>query len=448
MVFPELVDGRRDGFEQGPWIIERGSAIRGGASCNLSERTLRVPDGIDEASRIVRAHELMHIRVSPHRSDHTPDEAEIASRALDCAEEYRVNLLLSKLGFEVALLCDGSERQGGQRLAESSRWGEALCFYLAVLGTGAESNFVKGVRLRQPSWPVALRAIKKRVQNIVASMDASQVGDTNLNSDGVPRGFAEVTVPIARLLSRSMGVAVPDTPEALRIFRRSLEPGSRRAPSAVFAPLVFDETMTYVTRRCRSLHRRSRPSVTGTVMRHPGRLLTDPLQRAFARKTTSTGGVIVIDQSGSMDVTTAELEKMLGTAPDALIVGYSHRPGDHGETPNAWILANHGSVASAPRTGNIGNGVDGPVLRWALRSTRRGEPVVWVTDGQVTDSHDHPCHKLSLECASLVHQHRIRLVSSLSDVEQALRGRRGVKGSFGRVGRELEVLRSGGANEK
>ena len=442
-VFPELVHGRRDGFEQGSWIIERGSALRGGASCNLTERTLRVPDGDDEVSRIVRAHELMHIRVSPHHRDHSPDDAEIVSRALDCAEEYRVNLLLSKLGFDVALLCDGTERRGGQRLAETGQWGEAVCFYLAVLGTGAESHFVRGVRSKEPSWPAALRALKKRVQTIVSSMDVTQVGDTDLNEEGIPRGFAEVTVPIARMLSRSMGAAVPETPEALRMFRRSLEPGSRRAPSTVFAPLVFDETVVYLTRARRSLHRRPRPSVTGTVMRFPGRLLTDPLQRAFARKVVSAGGVIVIDQSGSMDVTTAELQGMLSGAPDALIVGYSHRPGDAGQTPNAWILANEGRVASAPRTGNIGNGVDGPVLRWALRHARRGEPVVWVTDGQVTDSHDHPCHSLSLECASLVQRHRIRLVSRLDEVELALRGHRVPEGSFGRVGRELRALRAG-----
>ena len=445
-VYPELVHGRRDGFEQGPWLIERGSALRGGASCNLTERTLRVPDGADEVSRFVRAHELMHIRVSPHHRDHTPDDGEIVSRALDCAEEYRVNLLLSKLGFEVALLCDGTERLGGQRLADSDQWGEAICFYLAVLGTGAESNFVKGVGSRQPSWPAALRAIKKRVTHIVGTLDASQLGDTDLNDEGVPRGFAEVTLPIARVLSRSMGAAAPVTPEALRVFRRSLEQGSRRAPSAVFAPLVFDDTMKYVTRRRRSFHRRGRPSVTGTVMRYPGRLLTDPLQRAFARKATSAGGIIVIDQSGSMDVTNTELEEMLGTAPEALIVGYSHRPGDGGGTPNVWILANHGSVASSPRTGNIGNGVDGPVLRWALGRASRGQPVVWVTDGQVTDSHDHPCHRLSVECASLVQRHRIQLVSSLSEVELALRGHRVVGGAFGRVGRELHALRTGGAS--
>lgn len=436
-VYPEIVHGRRDGFAQGRWRIERGSALRGGASCNLSERILRVPHGADETSRVVRAHELMHIRVSPHHHEHTPTDPDIAPRALECAEEYRVNLLLTRVGFDVSLLSDGTERLGGQRLAESDQWGEALCFYLAVLGTGAESTFMRGVRSRQATWPAALLAVKKQVRSLVAAMSTTEVGDTELDHDGVPRGFARVSVPIAMMLSRSMGAAVPQSPEALRVFRRSLEGGSRRAPSSVFAPLVFDSDIDYVRRAQASLVRRPRAGVSGTVMRYPNRLLTDPHQRAFVTTAGAHGGVVIIDQSGSMDLTMADLEQMLAVAPGALIVGYSHRPGDAGATPNVWILASRGRVARVPRAGNIGNGVDGPVLRWAVGHARRAGPVVWLTDGQVTDSHDHPCHKLSLECASLVRQYRIRLVSTVGEVGLALRGRRVTGKSFGRVGREL-----------
>ena len=440
-VYPELVDGRRDGFEQGRWQIEIGASVRGGASCNLTERVLRVPVGNDGASRVIRAHELMHIRVSPFDGDHVPSDADITPRAMECAEEYRVNLLLNLLGFDTSSLRDGTERPGGRRLAEANQWGEAVCFLMAVVGTGGEAEYLRGIRSAQPTWPPALRALKKRVLEMVKGLDAARVGDTSLDEEGTPRGFGEVTLPIARLLSRSMGAASPHDADSLRIFRRSLEPGSRRAPSGVFAPLVFDESMSYVDRRSRALHRRHRPANTGTVMRYPSRLLVDPQLRAFARKAPSPGGVIVIDQSGSMDVAITELEAMLRSAPDALIVGYSHRPGDSGDTPNAWVLARNGRVTNRVRTGNVGNGVDGPMLRWAIRHAASREPLIWVTDGQVTDSHDHPCHSLSLECAHLVQRHRIRLVRSLNEVEMALRRRPPASASFGRVGRLLECLR-------
>ena len=439
-IYPELVSGRLDGFQQGAWKVEKGSVLRGGAHCNLTERSLRVPDGDDEVARVVRAHELVHIRVSPFLSEHTPLDAEVPGRALECAEEYRVNLILSRLGFDTVQLCDGTERLGGERLARSGQWAEAVCFLLAVLGTGAEAKYLRGVRAGDPTWVAALRLIKKKATNVVVGLDAECVGDTSLNEEGVPRGFDAVTLPIARMLARAMSAAPPTDPDALRNFRRSLEPGARRPPSGVFAPLVLDQSVDYVARVGRSSHRRARPSTSGTVMRYPGRILTDPLQRAFARQAPAAGGVIVIDQSGSMDVTVEEIEKLVRRAPNAIIIGYSHRPGDRGETSNAWILAQAGRVAYQARAGNIGNGVDGPVLRWALGRRRYCDPVIWVTDGQVTDSNDHPCHRLSLECARLVQRHRIRLVRTLGEAETALRGRSYSATKFGRVGRVLEEL--------
>lgn len=436
-VYPELVSGRRDGFEQGAWTVEPGSTSRGGASCNLSLRVLRVPNGADEVARVVRAHELMHIRVSPFLSDHVPLDAEISPRALECAEEFRINHLLSMTGFDMTVLRDGTERPGGSRLAAAGQWDEAVCFFLAVLGTGGEADYLRGMRSAQPSWPPALRALKKRVMSLVGDLETGQVADTRLNGDGVPQGYLDVTCAVARLVSRSMNAASPDDAESLRVFRRSLEAGARRAPSGVFAPLVFDPSVNYIATVRRKAHRRARGVTSGAVMRYPSRLLTDPLQRAFATKRSASGGVIVIDQSGSMDVTASELDALLKGAPDAIVVGYSHRPGDVGRTPNAWILAHHGRIAREVRSGNIGNGVDGPILRWAVRTARGREPVVWVTDGQVTDSHDHPCHSLSLECARLVKRHRIRMVRSIDEVEGAIRGLRVSKGPFGRVGREL-----------
>ena len=150
---------------------------------------------------------------------------------------------------------------------------------------------------------------------------------------------------------------------------------------------------------------------------------------------------MVLDLSGSMDVAPDELRELLRVAPAALVVGYSHRPGDTGVTPNAWILARRGRVVSSHPSGNVGNGVDGPVLRWAQGQRLGLEPLVWVTDGQVTDSHDHPDDALTSECAMLVRRHRIRLAKDVGEARTLLRSNRATPSSrwpeFGRVGREL-----------
>ncbi|HEY5263252.1 MAG TPA: hypothetical protein VIJ08_03180, partial [Acidimicrobiales bacterium] len=78
VVHPELVTGRDDGFGDARWTVKPGSTRRGEASCNLTERILEVPLGLDATSRVVRAHELMHARVSPHRIEHVGGLDEMA----------------------------------------------------------------------------------------------------------------------------------------------------------------------------------------------------------------------------------------------------------------------------------------------------------------------------------------------------------------------------------
>ncbi|HEY5104134.1 MAG TPA: hypothetical protein VII65_03730 [Acidimicrobiales bacterium] len=441
VIFPELVSGRDDEVDDRPWTVQEGSTMRGSASCNLSQRILEVPYGPGAQARVVRAHELMHARVSPHAVHLMKALSEVSPRALECSEEFRVNTLLARLNFDVALLSDGTEKLGGRRLGEAGEWAEAVCFFVAVLGTGAEKAFLAGIRQSQAPWLGALRAIGRRVMVHTNQLSTKELGATNLNDEGLPSGYVASTLALARLLTQSMSARVPTTPEELRAFRRSLESGGRRPATGQFATLVFDTSLTLVPRPRATSVRRVRPTATGAILRYPGRLLTDTQRRAFSQKTTRHGGVVIIDQSGSMDLSPNALRDILRSAPSALVVAYSHRPGDVGSTPNAWILVERGKIATTCPTGNVGNGVDGPILQWALSQRCGHEPVVWVTDGQVTDSHDHPDEVLTQQCANLVRRHRIRLVRDLGGAPRALRLDAPTAPSqlstFGRVGRRL-----------
>jgi len=436
-VFPEFVAGRHDDFPVRGWRVAEGSSQRGGASCNFTDRLLTVPLGPLPADRVVRAHELVHTRISPH----TPvvaSELGVHPRAVECAEEFRVNTVLLRLGFDVGQLCDGSERIGGARLAQSGQWDEALCFYFAVLGTGAEKPYLAGIRSERKEWVPAMQAVAKRARSMVLHVTTQGIGATEVTQSGLPSGYLAFTVPLAKTISMAMTAQLPSSSDELRRFRRTLEPGARRPPTGQFAQLVVATHEGPKSVRRRTVQRRLRPSNTGVVFRYPSRLLTDPQPRPFGIKQRASGGVILIDQSGSMDIDADDIEALLRVAPDSLVLGYSHRPGDLGATPNAWILADASGVVTSPPKGNVGNGVDGPALRWALGLRRPSETLVWVSDGQVTDANDHPCDSLSLECALLVRRHRIRMVRSLDQVESAFRGIQLPLDRFGRVGRVLQ----------
>lgn len=437
VAYPELVTGREDGLPQGRWLIEGGSTKRGHASCNLLERVMEIPLDDSPTARVVRAHELMHARISPLFMAIPERLDEIDRKALTAADEFRVNYILGRIGFNTALLRDGTEKIGMKLVGEANDWNEAVCFLPAILNTGAEKDYFSGIRAGRKEWLPALRAIRRQLLAIVDPIPTRTMSDTKIGDDGVPIGYDATVVPIARLLTDVKNARPPRSKDEFIVFERSLTLGGRRAPSGKFAPLQWSEPLAMKVVRQSRMVRKSRPSQTGVVMRYPSRWIVDEQRRAFARRVPVSGGVVVIDQSGSMDLDSGDLQSLIHSCPGALVIGYSHKPGDLGRTPNAWILAANGRVALDPPAGNIGNGVDGPVLRFALSARRAGEPVVWVCDGQVTDSNDHPDVELSKEVAELVRVHGVVMVKSFSEVRRALRRGRPRQSNyrdFGRVG--------------
>lgn len=444
-VYPALVAVREDGYVPGPWTVQPGLAERGAASCDVNNRVLQIPDENTPQARVIRAHELFHARVSP-----TVDvmlaarELGISADALAAAEETRVNYLVGVAGFDIEALTDGSEKAGGRLAAENGAWADAVRALAAVHGTGASKPWFTGVRAARPEWVKPLRLIDKAIAKLLTRYAVEVVASTRIDdrvSAVLPEGFRETTIPIAQLIERYSDAAVPSAPEELRAFRRSLEPGARRPPTGQFARLVWLDQPEFARVDHRGSVRRPRPTTMGTSMRYPNRWLTDPQKRVMARKVRQPGGIVLIDQSGSMDIEPGVVREFARRNPRATLVGYSHLPGNHDGVANAWILASQGRVASREIGGNVGNGVDGPILEWAIAQREGNEPIVWVCDGQVTDSNDHPNQQLTEDCAQLVRTHRIRMVRCLEDVGSALLAPRPMRrtecGQFGRVGRVL-----------
>ena len=436
-IYPEVVEAARSPLDLGGWRVESGSAQRGDAYCDFGRRTLRVPSGPSHRERAVRAHELMHVRISPHQVLPEAVLSSTSARARECAEEYRVNRTLRVVGLDTSALCDGTERHGGAGLAEVGDWSEAVCFYLAVKGTGAEAPYLRGISRVASPWAKTLRHLGRRVDEIDASLDVAQMTDVNLDDEGCPRGYRAHTLSVAELVTRMIHAAPPRDADDVKRLSRSLLPGARRAPSGVFAPLVWRSDSLGEGSTALRGSRSGRVTHQGSALRYPTRLLTDPYARAFVSGRRRGGGVIVLDQSGSMDLTREDVERVARRAPGSWVLGYSHRPGDAGATPNAWVLAGPGGMVREVPTGNVGNGVDGPILRFAVTLNRGRGPLYWVSDGQVTDSNDHPSTALSRECALTLLRHRFIVLRSVDDISPSA-----VSTPWSRLGRVGEAVRS------
>jgi hypothetical protein len=188
-----------------------------------------------------------------------------------------------------------------------------------------------------------------------------------------------------------------------------------------FAELKIDESLHLTTEVRGYMSRKRRASTSGKTIAYPSRMIGDPARRVFGNKVKVKGGIVLIDISGSMSLSDEEIEAILEAAPAATIMAYSHQTGVLNSTqPNAWILARRGwRVPRIPNgIGNIGNGVDGPALAWAVRHRRPGEPIVWICDGQVTNARDGFKPELAIMCAKYVKQHKVIMIPN---VEQALK---------------------------
>lgn len=427
---------RRD-RDNGSWTVQSGQAVRGDAWTNATERVMRVPIGGDETNRVIRAHEMTHAKVSPLLANIGEAEEGLPSDVLRAAEEMRVNLITRTAGFDIDLLVDGSERQWGERLAGMGDYHGMATAIVAMAGTKASTAFLRGVRNVDPNMAKAIREVekgalkfwKKPERRSGAKACAKTFGATtpvDYHDQQVPKGYVQFTLPVARFLQNAIDALTPpddgdgnddglaDDKAAERVRQASSKARGKFAPLVLDPNVLLDRVMTG------RMGRKRIATNTGRNPRRINRMLTDPQRRVFDRTIRGKGGIVIIDQSGSMSLSTNEVEQMMEASPGCTIIGYSHRAGSVNR-PNAWILARNGKRTSTIPSGNGGNGVDGPVVRYAASIAKKGEPIVWVCDGVVTDGANDACFdNLKDECARLVRRHGIHMVGTVEGGVNAL----------------------------
>lgn len=409
--------------EPSAWTVSPGPLARGEAFTDLSACRMQIPVGDDDTSRCVRAHELMHAKVSPLVL-WTPDGSDpIRDEVLVSAEEFRINQLIKAAGFPVDRhLADGSETRSGERIGTNGDWNAAVLTVVATSGTKASRGAFTGLRRARPEWIPQLRSIDRHVKKMWARSSAyglDTVASTRPWGDATS-GW-RFTLDVARYVETMLVLPTPRSPEGLTDGheRATGRAGSFAVPILADLPLVHRASGHMRTTRV--------SSATGRHPRRIERLLTDPHRRVFDRRIRTPGGVIVVDQSGSMRLTDDQVWAMIRSAPGCTVIGYSHEARSVG-VPNVWILARHGRVVERVPRGYGGNGVDGPALQLGARMRSGDDPFIWVCDGYVTDAHDDHSDSLTRVCADFVIRHRVHQVSDVDSALSALsRAARGVR---------------------
>ena len=215
--------------------------------------------------------------------------------------------------------------------------------------------------------------------------------------------FQKVTIPLARKLRELLDAAKPT-------FQ---QPNPCPPPYRTQGISEWGELQTLpplplsTTHRPKAQPQRKRlAQLQGARLGSIRRLLTDG--RAFRRdvRKPQKGGTVLIDASGSMDLSADEIRAILDRAPAATVAMYS----GHATTGAVSVIAKSDRMATDReidrRRGQVGLGniVDGPALRWL---SKQAEPRTWICDGAVTGVGESRTVRLTLEANHLAKAGRI-----------------------------------------
>jgi len=446
---PELLT--RDDTESGQWSVGSCDAKRGLPKTNVSTRDMVVPMHDTPKARAIRAHEMMHAKLSPQNNlmDKWIERGIASAPAMVAVEELRVNILCKKLGFDMDAIGDDGDMADGERLVALKDWPALVMTAISYAETGSLKKFLNGVRRHDRYWGKILGDIAKRAVKQMASFNHNELTSTAPipHSELTPFGFT-FTEQIAEWVDRIASMPAPEekkpegegegsgsgsgdasadskegvathsnkgitphqTPEQYEAKIKHVKPttyGSYVTSLPQWTELRIGKTNLDVTVHG-SLGKKKIASNAGKNPRRMHRILTDPHQRIFDRKVRGKGGIVIIDASGSMHLSKDEVRAMMESAPGCTIVAYS----DLGDgKDNAWILGKDGKIASEFPRMNHGNGVDFPMIEWAVKNRKKSsEAIIWVTDGGVCGKNDHFHDVLAMQCIKFCKANKITVV--------------------------------------
>jgi len=448
----------RSDVPHGKWKVEHCRPVRGEPATSVSERIMLAPTNDTELARVIRAHEMIHAKVSP-----TTDEfeqwvnREVASQtAMIAVEEMRVNYLAQKAGFDVKNhLSDGSELNAGERMAQTGDWAGAVAMCIATAGTAGHKQFLNGIRRHNRAWGDSLLDIGKRAMKEIKKADKrGYLGSTAQAHDGTPApyGFAN-TERLAEWLDRLADFPPPperkgkssgkskdgdgDEGKGKGVDKSHSNRGEGDSPDRNGNPhkgITPSESSGGSWGELR-IERCAMPKYSKGIMgkkriatnmgrrpRRIHRMLTDPSMRVFDRTTKGTGGMVIIDASGSMSFTTEQIHEIITHAPGATVAIYSDR--GHKNATNFWIVADKGRMVENVENCDYGygNGVDFPAIQWGVKNRRNTKaPLVWVTDGGVCGLNDGYSETLAIQCLTYARRNKYIVVPHVEEAIKQLK---------------------------
>lgn len=447
---PNLL-GRND-IEHERWTVENCRPVRGEPCTSIDERVMFAPSRDEELDRVIRAHEMLHAKLSPNNEQMQVfvNRGIASATAMRAVEELRMNYLAQQNGFDVkSLLADGSEMESGERLAQANDWAGAVAMCFATAGTAGHKKFLTGIRRVNRAWGDALLDIGKRaVREMKKAHRQGSLASTH-DYDGVaPMGFLH-TERIAEWVDRlatfqppkerkgegksgsgaegekgegkSVDKSIGNEGESGEGDRSGNPRGYEdiKPADADYAPRWAELRVSREPMPRLHVGNIGKKRIATNMGRRPRRLhryMTDPAKRVFDKNVRGSGGMVIIDASGSMSFTTEQIAEIVDHAKGATVAIYSDK--NHDNAPNMWIIADKGRMVENVEYIDYGhgNGVDFPAIVWGVQNRQsKNTPLVWVTDGGVCGFRDGFSDLLAMQCIEYARKNNYIVVPHIEE---------------------------------
>jgi hypothetical protein len=391
---PEAIDGKH-------WTV-----LEGRGSCDTVSRILGVPTDDSPGSRFVRNHELGHAKITPRVPAFKQcRKFGVSMEALQISEDLRVHRYLGRSGVSMCGVLDDEEADHlVRKTAGSDR--QLAAHLVASLYTDDHQRILKAIQGHVEEDR------RRHIVRMTGLVDSRMARGRGLDR---PIGFRNGTIPAARLFD----AVFPESGAPVQLPTDCLFL-PRRGRAAKWGEMRVETLPASRSRPIPALARSTAHCDHGAALAAPHRLPVDG--RVFHRRRRQRGGTVLIDASGSMRFTPADLERITAAASLATVAIYA----GHGRKGTLSVVAARGRMASADALASsargIGNVIDGPALRWLAGQQ---EPRVWVSDGLVTGTGDRSSTDLVVDAIRICRQGRITRAENPDSVCQLLRSKKG-----------------------
>lgn len=453
------------------------------AFANVDERVLSVPTTTDEVSRHIQAHELTHAKISPseQQMEKVWSKRGLASiRAMIACEELRVHSYLTHKGFETSrFVQNGAGVYVASRIVAVGTITDAIMEAVKFARTAEYDPFMNTIARLKPEWITQVKAVVKGATEIFDAVINSDDKDVrngfvavskkpqlhgfrytehcanwvdnmaatceNPNDEGEPdQSYFERMRQLERTMSKKGSQSLEERiEESAETMKENMGWGTstlRRGIAEMWDELRIATPML-TKNAVGSIGKKRTAAQFGKNPRRVSRLYSDPQRRIFDRVTRGTGGVILIDYSGSMSLSRSHVQEMLQNAPSATVAFYSS---GRANKPNLYVIGRKGKMVDVIPEPIGGNGCDGPALEWAVKQRKSlKDPIIWVSDAEVTGRGDMYDDRLVMHCISICKKNGIYVVPNandavkmLNDMKQGKKVRSNIPYTMGRVFRE------------